>query len=128
VPGPIQSLDENSAMLGGERRFMNHGSPWTTYRTRFLVRARQLTERLVFTDVLGREQSGEPGDYLVESSEGVRRITAKIVFEDIYVPLASAVPVADGAGVHDQAVGLISLAGPLAGPSTPTERRSSSAA
>jgi len=72
--------------------FMNPGSPWTVYRTRFLVQARQLTEPLVFVDGLGREQSGQPGDYLVESPEGVRRITAKIVFEDIYVPLATAVP------------------------------------
>jgi hypothetical protein len=99
------------------------------YRTRFLVSACQLTERLVFTDALGREQSGEPGDYLVESSEGMRRITAKIVFEDIYVPLASAVPVGDGApGVHSQAVAQCSLADPLAGPSNRMERRSSSAA
>ena len=60
---------------------------WTVYRTRFLVRARQLTEPLLFTDILGREQSGRPGDYLVETSEGVRRITTKALFEDIYVPL-----------------------------------------
>jgi hypothetical protein len=71
---------------------MDGGSPWTVYRTRFLVRARQLTEPLVFTDALGREQSGQPGDYMVESSEGIKRITAKILFEDIYVPLSSAVP------------------------------------
>ncbi|MGO9575356.1 MAG: hypothetical protein ACLPTQ_13635, partial [Terriglobales bacterium] len=56
--------------------------------TRFLVRARQLTEPLVFTDALGREQSGSPGDYLVESSDGMRRITTQALFEDIYVPLA----------------------------------------
>lgn len=68
---------------------MDTGSAWTLYRTRFLVRARQLTEPLVFTDALGREQSGGPGDYLVESSEGVKRITAKVLFEDIYVPLAA---------------------------------------
>ncbi len=60
---------------------------WTVYRTRFLVRARQLTEPLLFTDILGREQAGRPGDYLVETSEGVRRITTKALFEDIYVPL-----------------------------------------
>lgn len=72
--------------------FMDTGSPWTVYRTRFLVRARQLTEPLVFTDPLGREQSGRPGDYLVESSEGVKRITAKVLFEDIYVPLATPLP------------------------------------
>lgn len=62
-------------------------SPWTVYRTRFLVQARQLTEPLVFTDALGREHSGQPGDYLVESREGFRRITPQAAFEDIYVPL-----------------------------------------
>jgi len=67
---------------------MNSESQWTVYRTRFLVRARQLTEPLVFTDALGREQSGRPGDYLVESSTGIRRITSQTLFEDIYVPLA----------------------------------------
>ena len=66
---------------------MNIESPWTVYRTRFLVRARQLTEPLVFTDALGREQSGQPGDYLVETSEGIKRITSRALFEDIYVPL-----------------------------------------
>jgi hypothetical protein len=70
------------------RAFMNRESQWITYRTRFLVRARQLTEPLVFTDALGREQSGRPGDYLVETSAGIRRITPKALFEDIYVALA----------------------------------------
>jgi hypothetical protein len=67
---------------------MNLESQWTVYRTRFLVRARQLTEPLVFTDALSREQSGRPGDYLVESSDGIRRITTQAIFEDVYVPLA----------------------------------------
>jgi hypothetical protein len=67
---------------------MNVENQWTVYRTRFLVRARQLTEPLVFTDALGREQSGRAGDYLVEFSHGVRRITTQAFFEDIYVPLA----------------------------------------
>jgi hypothetical protein len=66
---------------------MNSESQWTIYRTRFLVRARQLTERFVFTDSLGREQSGRPGDYLVESADGIRRINSQALFEDIYVPL-----------------------------------------
>lgn len=66
---------------------MNPETQWTVYRTRFLVRARQLTEPLVFTDAFGREQSGRPGDYLVESSDGMRRITTQALFEDIYVPL-----------------------------------------
>jgi hypothetical protein len=68
---------------------MNLDHQWTVYRTRFLVCARQLTEPLVFTDSLGREQSGRPGDYLVESSDGIVRITTQAIFEDIYVPLAS---------------------------------------
>jgi hypothetical protein len=67
---------------------MNPECRWTVYRTRFLVRAHQLTEPLVFTDALGREQSGRPGDYLVESSDGIRRITTQAIFEDIYVPLS----------------------------------------
>jgi len=71
---------------------MNVESPWTVYRTRFVVRARRLTEPLVFTDALGREHSGLPGDYLVESSQGFRRITPQALFEDIYVPLEMTAP------------------------------------
>jgi hypothetical protein len=66
---------------------MNEKSAWNTYRTRFLVRARQLKQPLIFTDSLGREHSGQPGDYLVETSDGIRRITSRFLFEDIYVPL-----------------------------------------
>src|SRR5882762_2478046 len=62
-------------------------STWTVYRTRFVVRARQITEPLVFTDALGREHCGQPGDYLVESSEGFRCIRPRDLFENIYVPL-----------------------------------------
>ena len=60
-------------------------SDWNTYRTRFLVRARQLTEPLTFTDPLGREHRGRPGDYLVQSSEGLLRIAQREIFEDVYV-------------------------------------------
>jgi hypothetical protein len=60
---------------------------WTTYRTRFLVKAKQLTTSLTFADVLGRQHSGRKGDYLVESSDGVLRIAPRQIFEDIYVPL-----------------------------------------
>ncbi|MFY9841766.1 MAG: hypothetical protein WA718_16945 [Terriglobales bacterium] len=85
---------------------MNLESQWTVYRTRFLVRARQLTESLVFTDALGREQSGQPGDYLVEFSGGIKRIAAQALFEDIYVPLAAAPYQTDGApGVLARRVG-----------------------
>jgi hypothetical protein len=61
--------------------------PWTTYRTRFLVKARTLTSSLTFTDSLGRQHSGRKGDYLVESSDGVLRIAPRQIFEDIYVPV-----------------------------------------
>ena len=60
---------------------------WNTYRTRFLVRAKQLTEPLQFIDPLGREHRGVPGDYLVQSSEGLLRIAPREIFEDVYVPL-----------------------------------------
>jgi hypothetical protein len=66
---------------------MKASSPWITYRTRFLVKAKQLTTSLTFTDVLGRQHSGRKGDYLVESSDGVLRIAPRQIFEDIYVPL-----------------------------------------
>jgi len=71
---------------------------WNVYRTRFLVRAKQLTQPLTFTDPLGREHRGSPGDYLVQSSEGLLRIAPREIFEDVYVslepqpPCRSAVP------------------------------------
>ena len=66
---------------------MKAANPWITYRTRFLVKARQLTTSLTFTDVLGRQHSGSKGDYLVESSDGILRIASRQIFEDVYVPL-----------------------------------------
>jgi hypothetical protein len=66
---------------------MKATTPWITYRTRFLVKARQLTTSRAFIDVLGRQHSGRKGDYLVESSDGVLRIAPRQIFEDIYVPL-----------------------------------------
>jgi hypothetical protein len=62
---------------------------WNVYRTRFLIRARQLNGRLVFTDPLGREHRGQTGDYLVESSEGARRIVPREIFEDVYVAMGA---------------------------------------
>ena len=62
---------------------------WNIYRTRFLVRAKQLTQPLAFTDPLGREHRGVPGDYLVQSSEGLLRIAPRAIFEDVYVPMES---------------------------------------
>ena len=63
---------------------------WNIYRTRFLIRAKQLTEPLVFVDVLGRKHCGQPGDYLVESSDGSRRIAPQKIFEDVYVAMGPA--------------------------------------
>jgi hypothetical protein len=60
---------------------------WTTYRTRFLIKARQLEQPLTFVDCLGREHSGQAGDYLVQSSDGAWRITPREIFEDVYVPI-----------------------------------------
>lgn len=60
---------------------------WTTYRTRFLVKAKQLDCALSFTDFLGRQHSGRRGDYLVESCDGLLTITPRQIFEDIYVPM-----------------------------------------
>src|ERR1700688_120685 len=66
---------------------MKAANQWITYRTRFLVQARQLTTSLTFTDALGRQHSGSRGDYLVESSDGAFRIAPRQIFEDVYVPL-----------------------------------------
>jgi hypothetical protein len=66
---------------------MKAPNPWITYRTRFLVKAKQLTASLTFTDALGRQHSGRKGDYLVEFSDGVLRIAPRQIFEDIYVPI-----------------------------------------
>jgi hypothetical protein len=60
---------------------------WNIYRTRFLIKAKQLTEPLSFLDMLGREHHGDIGDYLVESSDNTLRIAPKAIFEDVYVPL-----------------------------------------
>lgn len=63
---------------------------WKTYRTRFLVKAKQLNSSLTFTDHLGRQHCGRKGDYLVESCDGVLSITPRQIFEDIYVPMGLA--------------------------------------
>jgi len=60
---------------------------WQTYRTRFLIKAKQLTYPMVFTDALGREHRGVKGDYLVETSDGSRRIAPQAIFEDVYVSI-----------------------------------------
>ena len=60
---------------------------WKTYRTRFLVKAKQLNSNLSFIDPLGRHHSGRKGDYLVESSDGAFNITPRRIFEDVYVAM-----------------------------------------
>jgi hypothetical protein len=62
---------------------------WKTYRTRFLVNAKQLSSALSFTDHLGRQHCGRKGDYLVESGDGVLSIAPRQIFEDIYVEMTS---------------------------------------
>src|SRR6202166_3040399 len=61
---------------------------WKTYRTRFLVNAKQLNSSLSFVDHLGRQHRGRKGDYLVESSDGVLSVAPRRIFEDIYVPMS----------------------------------------
>ena len=61
---------------------------WKTYRTRFLVNAKQLNSSLSFVDHLGRQHLGRKGDYLVESSDGVLSIAPRRIFEDIYVAMS----------------------------------------
>jgi hypothetical protein len=64
---------------------------WNTYRTRFLVRAKQLIEPLTFIDTLGREHTGNIGDYLVESAAGILHIAPREIFEDVYVVMEAQV-------------------------------------
>jgi hypothetical protein len=63
---------------------------WNIYRTRFLVKAKQLTQPIFFIDTLGRDHQGRAGDYLVEWSDGSRRVAPRKIFEDIYVPMGPA--------------------------------------
>ena len=65
-------------------------SEWKIYRTRFLVRAKQITAPMMFVDLLGREHRGQEGDYLVETSDGLQRIASRQIFEDIYVAMGPA--------------------------------------
>jgi len=64
-------------------------SEWKTYRTRFLVKAKQLSSALSFIDHLGRQHCGRRGDYLVESFDGVLSIAPRQIFEDIYVTMST---------------------------------------
>ena len=62
---------------------------WKTFRTRFVVRAKQLVQPFTFTDINGREHCGRAGDYLIESSDGLR-ISRREIFEDVYVAMEAA--------------------------------------
>ena len=72
----------------------NTAAEWQIYRTRFLIKAKPLTQPMSFIDTLGREQHGQPGDYLIESSDGSRSIQRREIFEDVYVAMgpADAIP------------------------------------
>lgn len=70
---------------------------WKTYRTKYLVKAKRLSEKYSLIDSTGRVLAGQPGDYLVENSDGSLRITRREVFEDVYVELEREQP--DGFGV-----------------------------
>jgi hypothetical protein len=79
---------------------------WKTYRTRFLIKAKQLSSSLSFVDALGREHSGRKGDYLVESADGVVSIAPRQIFEDIYVAMLEDVqPAVERPGLRKQPQG-----------------------
>jgi hypothetical protein len=75
---------------------------WKTYRTRFLIKAKQLSSSLSFVDHLGRQHCGRKGDYLVESSDGVLSIAPRRIFEDIYVPMSRTTESASGGPIRDE--------------------------
>jgi hypothetical protein len=80
---------------------------WKTYRTRFLVKAKQLNSSLSFTDHLGRQHCGRRGDYLVESCDGVLSIAPRQIFEDIYVAMGLAPePCSQTSAVSDETTDL----------------------
>jgi hypothetical protein len=92
---------------------------WKTYRTRFLVKAKQLSSRLTFIDALGRQHSGRKGDYLVESFDGVISIAPRQIFEDIYVSMSRLGELASGeAMMGETTIAEIKLAEPTTGAST----------
>jgi len=60
---------------------------WHTYRTRFLVQAKQLARGFSFLDAQGREHHGKKGDYLIQCDDGARHIAPRKFFEDVYVAM-----------------------------------------
>jgi hypothetical protein len=93
----------NESKTNGNEANQAATNDWKTYRTRFLVRARQLVEPVTFTDAIGREHHGGAGDYLVESSDGTMRIAPKALFEDIYVAMPSVYQNGKSASVSETA-------------------------
>jgi hypothetical protein len=76
---------------------------WKLYRTRFLAKAKRLDQPCTITDISGRLQQGQPGDYLVESPDGSQRIAPANVFEDIYVEFEAAdIPLERAAPGHQR--------------------------
>ena len=76
---------------------------WKLYRTRFLAKAKRLENTCTITDIGGRLQQGDPGDYLVESPDGSQRIAPAHVFEDIYVEFEAAdIPRERASPVHQR--------------------------
>ena len=86
----IASPTSNLTSLPQGWMHVSKATEWKVYRTRFLIRARQLTEPLMFVDALGREHCGAAGDYLLETSDGLRRIAPREFFEDVYVAMGPA--------------------------------------
>jgi hypothetical protein len=60
---------------------------WKIYRTKYLVKAKQLSRKYSVIDSTGRVLTAQPGDYLVENSDGSLRIARREVFEDVYAEL-----------------------------------------
>jgi hypothetical protein len=79
-----------SSPIKGKWTVRKNSAAWKIYRTRFLIKAQQLNQSLLIVDALGREHRGQAGDYLVESSDGSRRIAPRLIFEDVYVAMRPA--------------------------------------
>ena len=90
VPKETADLSQRKKTNPEQVRRAMKSEQWKTYRTRFLVKAKQLNSALSFTDHLGRQHCGRKGDYLVESCDGVLSIAPRQIFEDIYVSMAPA--------------------------------------
>lgn len=79
-------------MLVKKRSSERSSTTWHFYRPRSRVKARRLTEPLVFVDVFGHEHRGNAGDYLVEWSDGMFRIAPRELIEENYIRMGPARP------------------------------------